>query len=42
VGWERRNEYGELVDEEDEERQRIENALYDMKDLDQSQRDIDQ
>ena len=42
MGWERRNEYGELVDEEDEERQRIENALYDMKDLDQSQRDIDQ
>lgn len=42
MGWERRNEYGELVNEEEEERQRIENALYDMKDLDQSQRDIDQ
>lgn len=41
VGWERRNEYGDLVDEEQEERQRIDNALYDMNDLGHTQGEID-
>ena len=41
MGWERRNEYGELVDEEAEENAWIDNALYDMRDLEQSQRVID-
>ena len=41
VGWERRNEYGELVDEEAEEHARIDNALYDMCDLELSQQLID-
>jgi hypothetical protein len=41
VGWERRNEYGELVDEGEEERLRIDNALYDMNDLDHMQREIE-
>ena len=41
VGWERRNEYGELVNENDEENQRIDNVLYDVKDLDLAQREID-